>query len=116
MDKTSTNSQKIEALLSKTNAYQRRPDDLVIKPNTDALKVSGRLLLSTKYGSIDYLGSVEKGIDYHGRTIKILSLQTLIELKRESTRPEDRQRLKILEETLDQRIEHDDDMDDFLTP
>ena len=69
---------------------------------------------------MDILGAIEKGlgydelihninkIEFHGFEMYVLDLETLVELKRESKRPEDKQRLKILEETLEQITEDDD--------
>jgi len=111
-ERSSENLQKLKTLLISLDAYQRRPDDLKLKPDFGALKGTGHMLLSTKYGPLDILGSIEKGlgyeelinniieIEFYGFKIHILDLETLIELKKESTRPKDKQRLKILEETL----------------
>ncbi|MBW2646989.1 MAG: hypothetical protein JRE23_12610 [Deltaproteobacteria bacterium] len=41
-------------------------------------------------------------IDFRGHTIRVLELKTLIELKRTSRDPRDKQRLPVLEETLRQ--------------
>ncbi len=119
-ERSLTNIQKIKDLLVSLDAHQRRPDDLIIKPDFDALKDTGHQLLSTKYGPMDLLGAIEKGlgydelmknivkIEFHGHEIHVLDLETLVELKRESTLPEDIQRLKILEETLKQIREDND--------
>lgn len=113
-EKSPENIQKIKELLISLDALQRRPDTRKLKPDFDALKGSGHMLLTTRFGPMDILGSVEKGlgyeelknnvveIEFHGFKIHVLDLETLIELKKVSTRPEDRQRLKILEQTLAQ--------------
>ncbi len=120
MKKVNLTQKKIKELLISLDAYQRRPDDLKLNPDFDALQGSGHMLLSTKFGPMDVQGAIEKGlgyeelirnvikIEFHGFEIHVLDLETLIELKRESTRPEDIQRLKILEETLEQIIEDDE--------
>jgi hypothetical protein len=41
-------------------------------------------------------------IEFRGHTVRVLDLKTLVELKRASTDPRDRQRLPVLEETLRQ--------------
>jgi predicted nucleotidyltransferase len=68
--------------------------------------------LKTKYGPLDVLAFIEKGhrfeeliaksteIDFHGYKVHVLSLETILELKRDSKDPRDRQRLPIYEETL----------------
>ncbi len=108
------NLEKIKDLLISLDAYQRRPDDLKLKPDFDALKGTGHMLLSTRFGPMDILGKIEKGlgydelinhvieIEFHSFKIHVLDLETLIELKKESTRPEDQHRLSILENTLEQ--------------
>ncbi len=118
-ERSDDNLEKIKALLISLDARQRRPDDLKLKPDFDALKGSGHMLLSTQFGPMDILGAIEKGlgydelinhvieIEFHGFKVHVLDLETLIELKKESTRPEDRHRLSILESTLKQiRQEH----------
>ncbi len=107
------NIKKLKDMLISIEAYQRRPDNLMIAPDFNALKGSGHQLLSTKFGPMDILGAVEKGlgfedlvknvveIEFHGFKVHVLDLKTLIELKRHSNRPEDQQRLAILEQTLE---------------
>jgi hypothetical protein len=119
-EKSDANTQKIKDLLISLDAYQRRPDDLKLKPDFEALQGTGHMLLSTKYGPMDILGAIEKGlgyeelieniikIEFHGFEIHVLDLKTLIELKRESKRPEDKQRLKILEETFEEVMKESD--------
>jgi len=119
-EKSVTNIQKIKDLLISIKAYQRRPDNFKLKPDFDVLQGTGHMLLSTQYGPMDILGAIEKGlgydelihninkIEFHGFEMHVLDLKTLVELKRESKRPEDKQRLKILEETLEQITEDDD--------
>ncbi len=72
------------------------------------------MLLSTCFGPFDILGIIEKGfgydelvtntieIDFQGYKVRVLDLETLIELKRESKRPEDQLRLAILQKALKQ--------------
>ncbi len=113
-ERSDDNLEKIKELLISLDARQRRPDDLKLKPDFDALKGSGHMLLSTQFGPMDILGAIEKGlgydelinhvieIEFHGFKVHVLDLETLIELKKESSRPEDRHRLSILESTLKQ--------------
>ena len=42
------------------------------------------------------------GIEFRGHTVRVLNLKTLVELKRTSRDPKDRQSLPVLEETLRQ--------------
>ena len=41
-------------------------------------------------------------IDFRGHSLRVLDLKTLIELKKTSTDPKDKQRLPVLKETLRQ--------------
>jgi hypothetical protein len=71
--------------------------------------------LQTRLGPIDVLGAIEGGRDYDallphtivlevtGRDVRVLDLETIVELKRTSTRPKDQRMLPVLEETLRRR-------------
>ena len=66
----------------------------------------------THLGPLDALGSIEGGLDYDallpdsieielsGHRVRVLSLETLVRLKRSSSDPKDRQKLPVLEEAL----------------
>ncbi|RLC14549.1 MAG: hypothetical protein DRH93_20640 [Deltaproteobacteria bacterium] len=105
---------KIEKFLKSVNAFQRRPDEKVIEPDMNALRGKGHMLLSTCFGPLDILAVIEKGlgydellkntveIEFQNFKIHVLSLETIIDLKKKSKRPDDQYRLQILEETLRQ--------------
>lgn len=109
---TETNVQKLLGFLTSIHSYLRRPDDRIIEPMAEDLKTKGHLLLNTRYGPLDVLGSIEKGqgfeeliaksteIDFHGYKVGVLNLETILELKRGSKDPRDQQRLPVYEETL----------------
>ena len=111
---TDENIKRLFEFLKSIDAYQRRPDDKIIEPTEEDLKAKGDLLLKTCYGPLDILAFIEKGrgfkelltdaveIEFHGYKVCVLSLHTILELKRESKDPRDRNRLPILEETLRQ--------------
>jgi len=111
---TDENIKKLSVFLKSINAIQRRPDDTIIEPTEKDLKAKGHLLLNTRNGPLDILAFIEKGLEYgelltdaieielYGYKVNVLSLETLIELKRDSKDPQDRYRLPILEETLRQ--------------
>lgn len=106
------NARKLFAFLKSVDACLRRPDDKIVEPKAEDLKARGHLLLRTKYGPLDVLAFIEKGkafeelvtksseIDFHGYKVSVLNLETIVELKRGSQDPRDRQRLPIYEETL----------------
>ena len=80
----------------------------------NALRGKGHMLLSTCFGPLDILAVIEKGlgydellkntveIEFQNFKIHVLSLETIIDLKKKSKRPDDQYRLQILEETLRQ--------------
>jgi hypothetical protein len=104
--------QKLYRFLISIHSNLRRPDDRIIEPTAEDLKAKGHLLLKTKYGPLDVLAAIEKGhgyeqliaksteIDFHGYKVSVLNLETILELKRDSRDPKDRQRLSVYEETL----------------
>jgi len=101
---TDENIQKLFKFLKSIDSYLRRPDDRIIEPTAEDLKA--------KYGPLDVLAFIEKGhgfeeliansteIDFHSYKVSVLNLETILELKRDSKDPRDRQRLPIYEETL----------------
>ena len=109
---TKENIRKLLTFLKWIGARLRRPDDTIIEPRAEDLKARGHLLLKTKYGPLDVLAFIEKGlgfqelfpksseIDFQGYKVLVLNLETILELKRDSKDPRDRQRLPIYEETL----------------
>ncbi|WAC07527.1 MAG: hypothetical protein OS130_15130 [Thermodesulfobacteriota bacterium] len=111
---TDKNTKKLLRFLKSIDAYQRRPDEKVIKPDQRDLKGKGHLILTTRFGPLDVLSVIEKGrgfeellphtvaIEFRGHKVYVLSLDTIVELKRGSKDPKDQYRLPILEETLHQ--------------
>jgi len=52
-------------------------------------------------------------IDFRGHTLRVLDLKILIELKKTSTDPKDKQRLSVLKETLRQLEEEYGSEEDY---
>ncbi len=112
--RTDDNIDNLMAFLRSVNAIQRRPDENVIVPDARHLKTDGRQLLTTRYGPLDVLSVIEGNRDYDlllphsvaisfkGRRVKVLRLEAMIELKRQSGNAEDQRRLPILIETARQ--------------
>lgn len=110
--RTGRNIEKLTRFLKSAEAYYRRPDDKIIKPDERDFSAKGHILLSTCHGPLDILGMIEKGrgyeelvpdtaeIEFRGYKIRVLKLETMIELKRDSTNSKDRCRLPIFEEAL----------------
>jgi len=86
----------------------------VIKPIEEHISGKGHALFTTRFGPLDVLAIIEEGrsyedliehtveIDFRGHTIRVLDLEMLVELKRSSKDPKEKQRLPVLEETLRQ--------------
>lgn len=105
----------VDALLAVDAHYRGRALGDKLPPTIEILRGPGHSLLQTRFGPVDVLGAIEQGRDYDallpdtidlelsGRRVRILDLATIVELKRMSTRPKDRQMLPILEATLARR-------------
>jgi predicted nucleotidyltransferase len=118
---TDENIKKLMKLLKSIDAYQRRPDDKIIEPDEKVLKGKGHILLTTRFGPLDVLAVIEEGrgfeelvtdtveIEFQGFKVYVLSLETIVALKRGSKDPKDQYRLKLLEETLRQMNEKNED-------
>ena len=112
--KSSEDIAKLLGFLKSIDAFHRRPDDKVIGPKERDISGTGHALFTTRLGSLDVLAVIEQGkayedllehtveIEFRGHTVRVLDLKTLVELKRASADPRDRQRLPVLEETLRQ--------------
>ncbi len=116
------NIAKLIAFLKSIEAFHRRPDDKIIEPRESDISGKGHALFTTRLGALDVLAVIEEGkayedllehtveIDFRTYTIRVLDLEMLIQLKRNSTDPKDIQRLPVFEETLRQlRDESDND-------
>jgi hypothetical protein len=105
---------KLFAFLKSIGAVHRRLDDKVIEPTERDISGQGHALFSTRLGPLDVLAVIEEGktyddllehtvdVKFRGHTIKVLDLKMIIELKKASKDPKDKQRLPVLEETLRQ--------------
>ncbi len=111
---SSENIARLLSFLKSIDAVHRRLDDRLIEPEERNLLGKGHVLLTTRIGPLDILAIIEGGrsyeellehiveIDFRGHRLRVLDLKTLIELKKTSTDPKDKQRLPVLEETLRQ--------------
>ena len=92
-----------------------RGDRRVLPPTESALAGRGHILLDTDWGAVDVLCEIGDGQDYEwlqtrsdliergGRSVRIVSLPALIELKRAANRPQARLPIPILLATLEPR-------------
>ncbi len=108
------NISRLLAFLKSIGACHRLPGGRVLQPTRKELSGTGHVLLKTRLGPLDILGSIEGGqtyedlvahiieIDFRGYVLRVLDLRKIAELKRSSSDPKDAQRLAIIEETLRQ--------------
>jgi len=124
------NIARLLSFLRSVDAVHRRLDDRLIEPEERDLSGKGHVLLTTRIGPLDILAVIEGGrsyeellahtveIDFRGHRLRVLDLRALIELKKTSADPKDKQRLPVLKETLRQleekygRREGNEDSDD----
>ena len=112
--RTSENIARILGVLLPLHA-RARADHRVLPPTASALAGRGHILLDTDWGAVDLLCEIGDGQDYdwllprseligrEERSVRIVSLPTLIELKRAANRPKDRLAIPILLATLEAR-------------
>ncbi len=113
-NQSSENITKLLAFLKSIGAFHRRLDDKIIEPKEVDISGMGHATFTTRLGPLDVLGVIEQGktyenlvehtakIEFRGHTIRVLDFKMLVELKRASKDPGDKQRLPVLEETLRQ--------------
>jgi len=113
-NRSSENISKLFEFLKSIDATYRRQDNKIIAPKEEDFSAMGHALFTTRIGPLDVLSFIEEKktyedllkhtieIEFRGHTIQVLDIKVLIELKRKSKDPKDRQRLPVLEETLRQ--------------
>jgi hypothetical protein len=114
--RTPENLDRLMVALTKVKArYRGRAAESPLPPDRGALASTGHSLMMTDLGPLDCLGAIEEGRDYDalvplsvvvqldGRPLRVLGLETIVELKRKSSTPKDRLALPVLEETLKRR-------------
>ncbi len=112
--RTPANLARLVRLLGYLDAcYRGHPNK--IKPDAEVLGSTGHHLLMTRFGPLDILGAIEKGLGYpdlighteaiqiENRTFRVLSLEYLIETKEKSLFEKDRLRMSALKHTLNER-------------
>lgn len=110
--RTPENLDRLMAALGKLNArYRGRAPDNPAPPDRKALATTGHSLFMTDLGPLDCLGAIEGGRTYDDLVplaveadldglLRVLGLETIVELKRQSSEAKDRLLLPVLEETL----------------
>jgi hypothetical protein len=110
--RTPENVDRLIAFLASTGARYRNRPDPPLAPSRNALLGPGHSLFMTDLGPLDALGAIEGGADYDrlmplslsirvaGRSLRVLSLETIVDFKRASSDPKDKLRLPVLEAVL----------------
>jgi hypothetical protein len=93
-----------------------RHDPRKLTPNASHLISRGHQLLTTTYGDLDCLGTIDGGKAFEdllsstteimlssGATVRILDLPALLEIKRRAGRPKDQAVIPLLEATIAER-------------
>jgi hypothetical protein len=108
------NVARLLRVLAEIDAVYRR-DPRMLRPQQSHLASAGHQLLSTAYGDLDCLGTIDDAQSYEdllgrsvemrlaeGLTIRVLGLPALIESKERAARPKDLAALPALRATLDE--------------
>lgn len=108
------NVQRCLAALTELDAVFRG-DSRRLRPQASHLDGAGPLLLETRYGVLDVLGTIEDattyedvladtdGVDLGGFEVRVLTLERLLEVKKKLGRPKDKLMALQIEATLDER-------------
>ncbi|QDG53964.1 hypothetical protein FIV42_25440 [Persicimonas caeni] len=111
--RTEENIDALVEALDALDAQFRGPPGKRLEPTREHLASTGHQLLTTIYGPLDLLGTIEHGLTYEqllgdsidvefdGHRLHVLSLAKYVELKEESSLPKDRARIPVLRETLE---------------
>jgi hypothetical protein len=92
-ERSEANVDRLLAVLATLHTYVREPTNRRLPPSRAGLLGAGHNLFVTDCGPLDCLGSIEDGLNYtslqpmcidlmfHGRTLQVVKLQTLADLK-----------------------------------
>jgi len=110
--RTPDNIERLLAFLDAVHARYRHRPGPALPIDRATLLGPGHALFMTDLGPLDVLGAIEEGMDYDdlvpqsrsvefsGATLRVLSLDTIVRLKRLSSDNKDKLRLPVLEEAL----------------
>lgn len=114
--RTSENVDRILPVLESLDAVYRIQPERRLRPVRSALLSTGHQNLLTRYGPLDLLGEIGNGLGYEeliarstemtiaeGVRVRILNLETLIEVKEQLNGEKDRAMLPVLRGTLEKK-------------
>lgn len=115
-ERSPENVRRLLEVLSKTGAvYVSAPGAPPIAPREDLLLGEGHHILTTLHGRLHVLGRIEGGRGYDellpstvesrvgDAAVRLLSIETILEIKRASPRPKDQAVVPLLEAVLRRR-------------
>jgi predicted nucleotidyltransferase len=109
------NIERILSALEDMDAIFRMQLDRRLRPNQSHVSAGGHLLLHTRFGPFDLLGTIGEGLAYddllsqstemdigQGLRVRVLNLETIIAIKEQLRRDKDVAVLAILRQTLNE--------------
>ena len=114
--RASDNLERLMAALNDLDAYFRERPDQRLRPKPSHLASPGHQLLMTRFGPLDLLGAIGNKRSYKDLilntvelqvgelSLRILTLETLIETKKAAGRDKDRAVLSLLRQTLKEKL------------
>jgi hypothetical protein len=113
--RTPENVERLLRVLADVDAVARN-DPRRLRPNETHLLGPGHVLLRTRFGDFDCLGTIDEGrsyedllpvsvpLEFEGRTLRFLSLREVLAIKKRAGRPKDLAAIPYIESTI-QEIE-----------
>ena len=115
-DRSAANVGRLLDALTELQARSRLHSQVVVKPDASHLSGPGHVLLTTRSGALDVLGSIGVGLSHDelsvrsspldaggGLIVQVLNLEALIEAKQVAGRSKDLAALPTLRATLEER-------------
>jgi hypothetical protein len=107
------NVERLLRVLRDLNAVARN-DPRLLRPNESHLLGPGHILLKTRFGDFDCLGTIDSGrgyeellpvsvpLEFEGRRFQFVSLRELLAIKKRAGRPKDLAAIPYIESTIDE--------------
>lgn len=111
--RTPENVERLLGVLSDLDAVARH-DPRRLRPDATHLSGPGHVLLETRFGDFDCLGTIDGGrsyedlldpsvlVDFEGRPLRLLSLREILAVKIRAGRPKDLAAIPYIQATLDE--------------
>jgi hypothetical protein len=111
--RTPENVERLLRVLADVDAVARN-DPRRLRPNETHLLGPGHILLRTRFGDFDCLGTIDEGrsyedllpasvpLEFEGRTLRFLSLREVLATKKRAGRPKDLAAIPYIESTINE--------------